>query len=121
MLFIVICFVGNHTSYKLKSEYPLKRLEQKKILTDDLLIDAEKVEQCEVIHIGSVCSGFSATLHFHTLLKSLYFYRVNPIHFHIITNKVSENILRTLFDSWDVPQGMYTQTQNRVPYFIDSK
>lgn len=99
--------LGKHSSYKLKSEYSVEKLEQKKILNNDLPLDAEQDEHCEVIHIGSVCSGFSATLNFHTLLKSLYFYRINPIHFHIITNKVSENILRTLFDSWDVPQGMY--------------
>lgn len=98
-------FVGNHNSYKLKTAYPIERLEQKKNLNDDLAIDTVKDEHCEVLHIGAVCSGFSATLHFHTLLKSLFFYRINPIHFHIITNKVSENILRTLFDSWDVPQG----------------
>lgn len=64
-------------------------------------------EQCETIHIGLVCSGSTSILFFHTLLKSIYFYRVNPIHFHIITNKVSENILRSLFDSWHVPQGKY--------------
>lgn len=64
-----------------------------------------KIDRCETIHIGVVCSGFSASLYFHTLLKSIYFYRVNPLHFHVISNKISEKILRTLFDTWNVPQG----------------
>ncbi|KAJ8950879.1 hypothetical protein NQ318_011177 [Aromia moschata] len=63
-----------------------------------------KIEDCEVIHIGVVCSGYNANLYFHTLLKSIYFYRVNPIHFHVIANRISENILKTLFDTWNVPQ-----------------
>lgn len=64
-----------------------------------------KIDRCETIHIGVVCSGFSASLYFHTLLKSIYFYRVNPLHFHVIVNSISEKVLRTLFDTWNVPQG----------------
>lgn len=79
-------------------------------LEDEVFLESEPTEledeHCEVIHIGSVCSGSTSILNYHTLLKSLHFYRINPIHFHIITNNASEYILRTLFDSWDVPQGM---------------
>lgn len=41
-----------------------------------------------------------------TLLKSIYFYRNNPLHFHIMVNKLSDKALRTLFDTWAVPQGI---------------
>lgn len=61
-------------------------------------------DRCETIHIGIVCSGFGASLYLHTLLKSIYFYRVNPLHFHVIANKISEKVLRTLFETWNVPQ-----------------
>ncbi|XP_023023982.2 xylosyl- and glucuronyltransferase LARGE2s isoform X1 [Leptinotarsa decemlineata] len=63
-----------------------------------------KDDPCEIIHIGVVCSGYNANVYFHTLLKSIYFHRANPLHFHIITNKISENILRKLINSWNVPQ-----------------
>lgn len=59
---------------------------------------------CETIHIGIVCSGYRSNLFLHTLLKSIYFYRINPLHFHIIVNKISEKILKSLFESWDVPR-----------------
>lgn len=62
-------------------------------------------ERCEVVHVGLVCSGYKTVLFLHVMLKSIFFYRHNPIHFHIISNKVSENILRTLFDTWAVPLG----------------
>ncbi|CAH1281603.1 unnamed protein product [Diabrotica balteata] len=41
---------------------------------------------------------------FHVLLKSIFLNRVNPLHFHILSNKISEKILRKLFESWDVSQ-----------------
>lgn len=63
-------------------------------------------KHCETIHIGIVCSGYRSNLFLHTLLKSIYFHRINPLHFHIIVSKVSEKILKTLFESWDVPQGV---------------
>jgi hypothetical protein len=64
--------------------------------------------KCEVIHIGFVCSGFKSNLYLHTLLKSLFFYRISPVHFHIIVNKVSERVLKTLFETWNLPQSNTT-------------
>nr|XP_022918705.1 LARGE xylosyl- and glucuronyltransferase 2-like [Onthophagus taurus] len=61
-------------------------------------------EKCTVIHIGIVCAGYQANLYFHTMLKSIYFYRSNPLHFHILVNKLSEKVLLNLFETWDVPQ-----------------
>lgn len=63
------------------------------------------LDKCEVVHLGIVCSGYKSTLHLMTMLKSIYFYRSNPLHIHIMVNKLSERVLKTLFDTWDVPQG----------------
>lgn len=102
-------FTGKHSSDDFKSTLLLEKLEEKEILYDRIPTEQVKSYPCEVLHLGFVCSGSSAILHFHVLLKSLYFYRVNPIHFHIITNKPFQNILQTLFDSWNVPQGKYLE------------
>ncbi|CAH1159885.1 unnamed protein product [Phaedon cochleariae] len=67
-------------------------------------ISSNTDDPCDTIHIGMVCSGYKAHLYFHTLLKSLFFYGVNPIHLHILTNKMSEGILGTLLRTWNVPQ-----------------
>lgn len=63
--------------------------------------------KCEVIHIAVVCAGYNSTRSFVTLVKSLLFYRKNPLHFHIVTDQVANSILRTLFKTWNVPQGWY--------------
>lgn len=45
------------------------------------------------------------------MLKSIFFYRNNPLHFHIVVNRMSEKVLRTLFDTWALPQGLYINSQ----------
>lgn len=67
-----------------------------------------KSVKCEVIHVGVVCSGFKSNLYFHTMLKSIYFYRNNPLHFHILVNRLSYKVLKTLIETWAVPQGKTT-------------
>lgn len=62
---------------------------------------------CEVVHIGIVCTGYKSSLLFHNLLKSILFHRVNPIHFHVITDRSTENVLNTLMNSWALPQGNF--------------
>lgn len=73
----------------------------------DCLYEAEKsdMSKCQVIHIVNVCAGYNSTRSFVTVVKSILFYRKNPLHFHIITDPISENILRVLFKTWNVPQG----------------
>ncbi|XP_065205204.1 xylosyl- and glucuronyltransferase LARGE2s-like [Planococcus citri] len=60
--------------------------------------------KCEVIHIAVVCAGYNSTRSFVTLVKSLLFYRKNPLHFHIVTDHVANVVLNTLFKTWNVPQ-----------------
>ena len=63
------------------------------------------VSKCEVIHMVSVCAGYNSTRSFVTLVKSLLFYRKNPLHLHLIIDSVAEKILSVLFRTWDVPRG----------------
>ncbi|EDO48661.1 predicted protein [Nematostella vectensis] len=65
--------------------------------------DILAVPQCEVIHIAVVCAGHSASRQAVTLIKSLLFYRHNPLHFHFVSDSVAELILGTLFRTWGVP------------------
>ena len=61
----------------------------------------------QVIHVAIVCAGHSATRSVVTLIKSVLFYRKNPLHFHFISDPIAELILRHLFETWNVPEGMY--------------
>ncbi|XKL67023.1 hypothetical protein PGB90_010443 [Kerria lacca] len=66
------------------------------------------LSKCEVVQIANICAGYNSTRSFVTLVKSLLFYRKNPLHFHILVDTVSENILRILFKTWNVPQVQVT-------------
>lgn len=83
---------------------PIRNLSSDK---PDYLYEGDKldVSKCQVIHIVNVCAGYNSTRSFVTVVKSILFYRKNPLHFHIITDSISENILRVLFKTWNVPQG----------------
>lgn len=103
----------NHNQHKFPAagigynNYESSEIQQK--IYKEIFINGNNTEKpinyCEVIHIGFVCSGYESNLYLHTLLKSIYFYRHNPIHFHIIVSQVSRKVLGTLFDTWNVPQG----------------
>lgn len=89
------------------------------LLTNGSYIDAEDVtypsnilcnyendvEKCEIIHIGMVCAGYKSSRSVVTMLKSILFYRKHPLHFHFLVDNISERILKTLFETWDIPQG----------------
>ncbi|XP_063401408.1 xylosyl- and glucuronyltransferase LARGE2s-like [Mytilus trossulus] len=63
-----------------------------------------EIPKCEVIHIAIVCAGHSATRSVVTLIKSVLFYRKNPLHFHFISDHIAELILTRLFETWNVPE-----------------
>lgn len=63
----------------------------------------EKINKCEVIHIAIVCAGYNATRSVVTVIKSILFYRKNPLSFYFISDEVGQKVLRNLFDSWQVP------------------
>ncbi|XP_078334366.1 xylosyl- and glucuronyltransferase LARGE1-like [Crassostrea virginica] len=66
-------------------------------------VDAQEVPKCEVIHIAIVCSGHKSTRDVVTLIKSVLFYRKNPLHFHFLSDTTAQVILNYLFETWNVP------------------
>ncbi|XP_005089411.2 LARGE xylosyl- and glucuronyltransferase 1 [Aplysia californica] len=62
------------------------------------------VPKCEVIHVAIVCAGHNATRDVVTLIKSILFYRRNPLHFHFLSDPLTETILRKLFQTWSVAE-----------------
>lgn len=63
----------------------------------------QEVPKCEVIHIAIVCSGHKSTRDVVTLIKSVLFYRKNPLHFHFLSDTTAQVILNYLFETWNVP------------------
>uniref|UniRef100_A0A8C8RIC4 LARGE xylosyl- and glucuronyltransferase 2 n=1 Tax=Pelusios castaneus TaxID=367368 RepID=A0A8C8RIC4_9SAUR len=63
----------------------------------------QMVQKCELLHVAIVCAGHNASRDVVTLVKSILFHRKNPLHFHLITDLVAQQILQTLFQSWMVP------------------
>jgi glycosyltransferase-like protein LARGE len=66
-----------------------------------------EVPKCEVIHVAIVCAGYNSSRSVVTLIKSVLFYRRNPLHFHLISDSIAQVILQTLFSTWSVPQGIH--------------
>lgn len=62
-----------------------------------------EVPKCEVLHVAIVCAGYNASRSVVTLVKSVLFYRKNPLHFHFVSDSVAHTILQTLFRTWNVP------------------
>ncbi|XP_055989128.1 xylosyl- and glucuronyltransferase LARGE2 isoform X2 [Sorex fumeus] len=59
--------------------------------------------KCELLHVAMVCAGHSSSRDVVTLVKSMLFYRKNPLHLHLVTDTVARNILETYFRTWMVP------------------
>ncbi|RWS09293.1 glycosyltransferase-like protein LARGE1, partial [Dinothrombium tinctorium] len=59
--------------------------------------------KCEVINIAIVCAGYNSSRSVVTLIKSLLFYRKNPLHFHFISDSIAQLILQMLFRTWAIP------------------
>ncbi|XP_036747769.2 xylosyl- and glucuronyltransferase LARGE2 isoform X2 [Manis pentadactyla] len=64
--------------------------------------------KCELLHVAIVCAGHNSSREVVTLVKSMLFYRKNPLHLHLVTDAVARNILETLFHTWMVP-AIWTQ------------
>ncbi|KAM8816245.1 xylosyl- and glucuronyltransferase LARGE2 [Rhynchonycteris naso] len=59
--------------------------------------------KCELLNVAIVCAGHNTSRDVITLVKSMLFYRKNPLHLHLVTDAVARNILETLFHTWLVP------------------
>lgn len=62
-----------------------------------------KVFRCEIIHIAMVAAGSKTVRDAVTVIKSLLFYRHNPLHLHFISDAAGRHILATLFSTWQLP------------------
>ncbi|GAB6025957.1 LARGE xylosyl- and glucuronyltransferase 1 [Chamberlinius hualienensis] len=63
----------------------------------------QEIPKCEIIHVAIVCAGYNSSRSVVTLVKSILFYRKNPLHFHFLSDSVAQLILQTLFNTWIVP------------------
>ena len=59
--------------------------------------------KCDVIHVGFVAAGYNATRQVSTVIKTILFYRHNPVHFHFVSDIPAKHILSTLMQSWQLP------------------
>ena len=66
--------------------------------------DGEGLLPCQTVHVALVCAGAEASRTVITLIKSILFYRRNPVHLHFISDTEARNILGPLFESWRIPQ-----------------
>ena len=69
---------------------------------EEQLYDSARI-RCEVIHIAIVAAGYNTSRTVVTLLKSILFYRHNPLHFHFISDHNARHTLGTLFETWRLP------------------
>lgn len=65
--------------------------------------DLPEVPKCEVLQVAIVCAGYNASRSVVTLVKSVLFYRKNPLHLHFVSDAVAHLVLQTLFRTWNVP------------------
>ncbi|EHB00272.1 Glycosyltransferase-like protein LARGE2, partial [Heterocephalus glaber] len=57
----------------------------------------------QLLHVAIVCAGLNSSREVVTLVKSMLFYRKNPLHLHLVTDAVARSILEMLFRTWMVP------------------
>lgn len=55
---------------------------------------------CETIHVAMVVAGYPTCRAAATLIKSLLFYRHNPIHLHLVTDPPARETLGVLLSTW---------------------
>ncbi|RLU22382.1 hypothetical protein DMN91_004660 [Ooceraea biroi] len=59
--------------------------------------------KCDTIHVAMVCAGYNSTFALVTVVKSILFYRTNPLHFHLLVDETARRTLSTVFQTWDLP------------------
>jgi len=66
--------------------------------------DGESSPPCQTVQVAVVCAGAEASRTVITLIKSILFYRRNPVHIHFISDSQARDILGHLFYTWRIPQ-----------------
>ena len=64
---------------------------------------SESENECEVVHISMVAAGCNTARTVVTLIKSILFYRLSPLHFHFVTDTAARHVLSTMFKTWQLP------------------
>ena len=59
----------------------------------------------QVIHVAIVCAGYKETRRVVTLIKSILFYRKQPLHFHFVSDEPGQHVLKVLFETWKLQKG----------------
>lgn len=80
-----------------------------------------EVPKCEVIHVAIVCAGYNSSRSVVTLIKSILFYRKNPLHFHFVADSVAQLILQTLVSTWNVPGGTFKYRSRKLKLLANSQ
>lgn len=76
--------------------------------------------KCDTIHVAMVCAGYNSTFALVTVVKSILFYRTNPLHFHLLVDEIARKTLSTLFRTWDLPHGLYAFTTGHALPLCDA-
>lgn len=66
-------------------------------------VDSGTEDDCEIVHIAMVVAGYDTARSVITLVKSILFYRLNPLHFHFVTDPSANHVLSTIFKTWQLP------------------
>lgn len=77
--------------------------------------------KCDTVHVAMVCAGYNSTFALVTVVKSILFYRTNPLHFHLLVDEIARRTLSTLFRTWDLPHGLYAFTTGHALPFVKHK
>lgn len=64
---------------------------------------SQSENECEVVHISMVAAGYNTARTVVTLIKSILFYRLSPLHFHFITDIAARHVLSMVFKTWQLP------------------
>lgn len=67
-----------------------------------------KSSRCETIHVGFVAAGYNASRQVVTVIKTILFYRHNPLHFHFVSDHPARYILNILMKTWQLPAVNYS-------------
>ena len=68
--------------------------------SDLLEVDSSDVPVCDVIHVAMVVSGSVAIRRLIVVVKSILFHCHNPLHFHLLTDPHTKEVLSTIFCTW---------------------
>eukprot|EP00795_Rhopilema_esculentum_P011669 gene11669-21919_t len=91
-------------SYYQKVVYDLGQKKSEKSSQKNNCHQGFEVPKCQVLHVAIVCAGFKDSRRVVTLIKSMLFYRHQPLHFHFISDFSARLVLETLFESWKLQQ-----------------